>query len=93
MKFFGEVYLGVFERNIEVEEDFFRHSGIYDAVLRNVTIGDNCLIENVGNYISGYTIGEESYISNIGTVGDKWCDIRGVQRNIGCSKRRQSPMC
>ena len=91
VKFFGEVYLGVFERNIEVEEDFFRHSGIYDAVLRNVTIGDNCLIENVGNYISGYTIGEESYISNIGTLSVTSGATFGEYNEISVLKEEAKP--
>ena len=35
------------------------------TTLRNVTIGDDCLIENVGNFINNYTIGDDCYISNI----------------------------
>lgn len=68
VRFYGEVNLGVFETSIEIEENFMKHSGLYNACLRNVTIGDNALVENVGNYISGYTIGEECYISNVGTL-------------------------
>ena len=30
-----------------------------------MTIGDNCLIENIGNYINNYTIGANCYISNV----------------------------
>ena len=63
--FYGDVSLGVFERTIEVSPGFSKHSGIRNATLRNVTIGDNCLIENIGNYINNYTIGANSYISNV----------------------------
>lgn len=66
--FYGEINLGVFDKHIEVEEGFMRHSGISNATLRNVTIGDNCLIENIGNHISSYVIGEECYISNVGVM-------------------------
>ena len=45
-----------------------RHSGINNATLRNVTIGDDCMIENVGNFINNYTIGDDCYISNISTM-------------------------
>ena len=45
-----------------------KHSGINDATLRNVTVGDNCLIEKVGNFINNYTIGNDCYISNISTM-------------------------
>ena len=63
--FYGDVSLGVFERTIEVSPGFSKHSGIRNATLRNVTIGDNCLIENIGNYINNYTIGANCYISNV----------------------------
>ncbi|MFR5270362.1 MAG: DUF4954 family protein [Hoylesella buccalis] len=36
--------------------------------MRNVTVGDNSLIENVGNYINNYTIGDSCFISNICTL-------------------------
>lgn len=66
--FYGEIRLGVFERNIEVSPGFLKHSGIYNATLRNVSVGDNCLIENIGNYINNYTIGDDCYISNVCTM-------------------------
>lgn len=69
--FYGEVQLGVFDKSIEIDEGFHRHTGIFGATLRDVTIGDNCLIENVGNYISRYTIGDECYISNVGLIATK----------------------
>ena len=66
--FYGEIFLGDFDRNIEVSPSFLKHSGIYSATLRNVTVGDNCLIEHVNNYINHYTIGDNCYISNIATL-------------------------
>ena len=66
--FYGEVTLGVFEKNVEVSPDFRKHSGIRNATLRNVTVGDNCLIENIGNYINNYHIGEGCYLSNVNTI-------------------------
>lgn len=65
---YGEVNIGAFEKNIEVSKGFLKHTGINNATLRNVTVGDNCLIENVGNYINNYTIGDDCYISNISTI-------------------------
>ena len=35
---------------------------------RNVTVGDDCLIEKVGNYINNYTIGNDCLISNISVM-------------------------
>ena len=68
VNFYGDVFLGVFEKNIEVSNGFIRHSGIRNATLRNVSIGDNCLIENIGNYINNYAIGEECCICNVYTM-------------------------
>ena len=65
---YGEVNIGAFSKNVEVSQGFVKHSGINNATLRNVTIGDNCLIENVGNFINNYTIGDDCYISNISTM-------------------------
>ena len=66
--FYGDIKLGVFEKNIEVSRGFLKHSGLRNATLRNVSIGDNSLVENIGNYINNYTIGEECYISNVSTM-------------------------
>ena len=66
--FYGDIQLGVFETNIEVSRGFLKHSGLRNATLRNVCIGDNSLVENIGNYINNYTIGEECYISNVSTM-------------------------
>ena len=66
--FYGDIRLGVFEKHVEVTKGFTKHSGINDATLRNVTVGDNCLIEKVGNFINNYTIGDDCYISNISTM-------------------------
>ena len=66
--FYGDIRLGTFDKCVEVSKDFVKHSGINDATLRNVIVGDNCLIEKVGNYINNYTIGNDCYISNVCTV-------------------------
>ena len=62
---YGEVSIGDFDKNIEVSRGFMKHSGINNATLRNVTIGDNCLIENI---INNYTIGDDCYISNVNAM-------------------------
>lgn len=66
--FYGDIRLGKFEKNVEVAQGFVKHSGINDATLRNVTVGNDCLIEKVGNFINNYTIGDDCYISNISTL-------------------------
>ena len=66
--FYGEIELGVFETHIEVSKGFLKHTGIKNATLRNVSIGDNCLIENIGGYINNYDIGNDCCISNVSTM-------------------------
>jgi hypothetical protein len=66
--FYGDIRLGSFEKKVEVSKGFMKHSGINDATLRNVTVGNDCLIEKVGNFINNYTIGDDCYISNISTI-------------------------
>ena len=66
--FYGDIELGVFNKKLEVAKGFFKHSGINDATLRNVSVGNDCLIEKVGNFVNNYTIGDDCYISNISTL-------------------------
>ena len=68
VEFHGEVKLGCFDKTVEVGFGFRKHTGLRNVVLNNVTLGDNCLIENVGNYISNYDIYDDCYISNVGTI-------------------------
>ena len=65
---YGQINIGAFEKNIEVSRGFLKHSGINNATLRNVTVGDNCLIENIGNFINNYTIGDDCHISNVSSM-------------------------
>ena len=66
--FYGDIRLGSFQKDVEITKGFFKHSGINDATLRNVTVGNDCLIEKVGNYINNYTIGNDCLISNISVM-------------------------
>ena len=50
-RFSGKVRLGVFEKEFTLAGGMAKHSGVYYATLHNVTVGDNCYIENVKNYI------------------------------------------
>lgn len=66
--FYGDVQLGSVQKEVEITKGFAKHSGINDATLRNVTVGNDCLIEKVGNYINNYTIGDDCLISNISVM-------------------------
>ena len=65
VSFSGHVELGVFGCEILLPGGVRKHSGIRNAVLHNVTVGNDCVIENVNNYIANYSIGDNTVIINI----------------------------
>ena len=89
--FYGEVTLGVFDKSIHIDGGFLRHSGITRAVLRDVSVGDNCLIENIGNYISRYDIGEECVISNVGMIATTEEPSFGQNNNVAVLNEAGEP--
>lgn len=68
VELYGDVHLGANDGYIAVSDGFRKPCGITDATLHNVTIGDNCLVERIGNHIDGYTIGDNCYISNVALI-------------------------
>ncbi len=68
VNFSGWVRLGSFEREFTLVGGLRRHSGIANATLHNVEVGDDCLIENIHNYIAGYTIGHDTIIENVDQI-------------------------
>lgn len=65
VEMYGHVTIGSNTGTMEVSPGFRKNCGIKNATLRDVEIGDNCLIENVRGYISRYRIGNECLVSNI----------------------------
>ena len=68
VKFSGEVKIGALDGEFTLPGGVKKHAGIRNATLHNVTVGDNCLIENVSNYIANYEIGHDTYIENVDLV-------------------------
>jgi hypothetical protein len=66
--FSGENYLSVFEKEFLLPGGVVRKPGIYNARLHNVTVGENCCIENIHNYIANYKIGKECIIENVDRI-------------------------
>ena len=67
-RFSGKVRLGAFRKEFQLAGGMVKHSGIYLATLHNVTVGDDCCIENVKNYIANYTIGDGTFIENVDII-------------------------
>ncbi len=64
-RFSGHVRLGVFQKEFMLPGGIGKHSGLRHVTLHNVTVGDNCCIENIQNYIANYEIGADTFIENV----------------------------
>ena len=74
---YGHVEIGGLSGFVEVEEGFRRRCCVRNATLRNVTIGDECLVENVRGYISNTQIGDRCYVANVGIITNQEDSIFG----------------
>ena len=68
VQLYGHVEVGNLNGTVEVEEGFLRRCCVRNATLRNVTIGDDCLVENVRGYISNTQIADRCYVANVGVI-------------------------
>ncbi len=63
--FSGEIRMGCFDGTFNLPGGLIKHAGIKNACLHNVTLGDNCCIENIHNFIVNYNIGDNVHIQNV----------------------------
>lgn len=68
VRFSGNIIFGSFEKSFVLPGGIEKNCGLHNVALHNVVIGDNCLIENVSNYIANYTIGEQTIIQNVDVI-------------------------
>lgn len=67
-RFSGDVRLGTFSGKFQLAGGMTKHSGLYHVTLHNVSIGNDCCIENVKNYIANYEIGDNTFIENVDII-------------------------
>ena len=67
-RFSGKVKLGIFEHEFTLAGGMKKHAGLYHTTLHNVTVGNNCCIENVKNYIANYERGDYTFIENVDII-------------------------
>ena len=67
-RFSGRIRIGSFKKEFILAGGMKKHSGLYLATLHNVTVGDDCCIENVKNYIANYEIGSGTFIENVDII-------------------------
>lgn len=68
VSFGGKIELGVFSGYVALSGGVSVQSGIYNASLYNVSVGNEVSIRNVRGYISNYDIGDRVCISDVGTI-------------------------
>ncbi|MCB5659027.1 DUF4954 family protein, partial [Bacteroides fragilis] len=67
-RFSAEVKLGAFHSDFILPGGIKKHSGLRPVTLHNVTVGDNCCIENIQKYIADYEIGNNTFIENVDII-------------------------
>ena len=68
VKFSGEVKLGTTEHVMLRNNRIPMQSGIYSARIHNCTIGNDVLIDRIGNYIADYDIADNVVIENTACI-------------------------
>ncbi|MBD5224512.1 MAG: DUF4954 family protein [Bacteroidales bacterium] len=66
--FVGDIRLGTTGGTIMRNGNIPMSPGVYDAFLHNCVVGDDVLINRIGNFISGYTIGNRAVIENTACI-------------------------
>lgn len=67
-RFSGRIRIGTFRKEFILAGGMRKHSGLYHATLHNVSVGNDCCIENVKNYIANYDIGSGTFIENVDII-------------------------
>ena len=68
VQFSGSVLFGRFSGEFSLPGGLRKHAGLRDVTLHNVTVGDDCCIENIRGYIAAYEIGEKTLIENVDVI-------------------------
>lgn len=68
VRFCGDVRLGEFGRPVELAPGVRVPSGVTRAVLSDCTVGDGCLVRDVGCYLHGYRLDDGAVVMNCGTL-------------------------
>ena len=67
-RFSGDISIGRFSKSFDMPGGMHKHTGIFHATLHNVTIGNDCCIENIKNYIANYDIADDCFIENVDII-------------------------
>jgi len=67
VRFSGNVKLGLFSKQLEIEPGISKSTGLYNSYIQNCTIGDEVYIAEVKNLVN-YQIDNQVAIENVGTL-------------------------
>ncbi len=67
-RFSGEVRIGACGGTVTDRSGIVRRTGVYNSALTDTTVGDQCLIVNIGTYIANTDIGDRVIIENTGRL-------------------------
>lgn len=68
VRFSGDIKLGTTEQTLIRGNNIPMHSGIYSARIHNCTIGNDVLIDRIGNYIADYDIADNVVVENTACI-------------------------
>ncbi len=68
VRFSGDCRIGQFQKSFTMPGGIHKHSGLFHVTLHNVTIGDDCCVENIKNYIANYDIEADCFIENVDII-------------------------
>ena len=66
--FSGDVRLGAFRGEFKLAGGYIKQSGLSYVALHNVSVGNDCCIEHIHNYIANYIIGNHTFIQNVDVI-------------------------
>lgn len=66
--FSGDVRLGAFRGEFKLAGGYIKQSGLSYVALHNVSVGNDCCIEHIHNYIANYVIGNHTFIQNVDVI-------------------------
>ncbi|MBQ8050415.1 MAG: DUF4954 family protein [Bacteroidaceae bacterium] len=68
VRFSGTCRIGQFQKAFTMPGGIHKHSGLFHVTLHNVSVGDDCCIENIKNYIANYDIEPDCFIENVDII-------------------------
>ena len=69
--FSGSIKIGSFTRQVELCGGIIKAAGIYNSTLHNVSVGNECYINNIRSHISNYNIGNHVVINNVQMIANE----------------------